>query len=290
MDKTSLGDRMKKFESIPSIQLMPKTPVIIRLDGKAFHTLTRGMNRPFDDLLIQTMQQTTKALVENIEGCEFGYTQSDEISLLLTDYKKFETQAWFDYKVQKIVSIAASMCSVYFNQFFKMNFCNEATILELSEKNGKLTDYSDKSAFFDARAFNVPKEEVVNCFVWRQQDCTRNSIQMVGQANFSHKELHGKSCEVIQEMLWSQKKINWDSIETHKKRGACVYKRNIVIKNNIVYNLDDEVGYPKSKEERLRMLNYPVVRTEYFFDTEIPIFTQDRNFIQKWVDVEQHDN
>ncbi|MFW6122346.1 MAG: tRNA(His) guanylyltransferase Thg1 family protein, partial [Petrotogales bacterium] len=181
MDKTSLGDRMKtNYESVSQTKLLRRTPVIIRLDGKAFHTFTKGMKRPFDENLIQCMTTTTRNLVENIEGCEFGYTQSDEISLLLTDYKKFETQAWFDYKVQKIVSVAASMCTAYFNRIFFKNYG------------------FGKPAFFDARVFSIPKEEVVNYFIWRQQDATRNSIQMVGQSVFSHKELHGKSCDEIQ--------------------------------------------------------------------------------------------
>lgn len=265
MTNDSLGDRMKGYESIPALQLMRRTPVIIRLDGKAFHTFTRGMNRPFDDRLIQTMQETTQALVKNIEGCNFGYTQSDEISLLLTDYKNLETQAWFDYKVQKMVSVAASMATAYFNGFLVKNF--------LDSGNGKV-------AFFDARAFNIPRDEVVNCFVWRQQDSTRNSIQMVARANFSHKELENKSCDEIQEMLWSQKQINWNDTPTHKKRGTCVYKKSVL----------HCAGYLNDKNYKGYDPTVPVsdvYRTEYFIDTEIPIFTQDRGFIQKWVDVDK---
>jgi tRNA(His) 5'-end guanylyltransferase len=272
MKADSLGDRMKGYENISRNHLVRRVPVVIRLDGKAFHTLTRGMDRPFDDRLIKTMQETTQALVKNIEGCSFGYTQSDEISLLLTDYKNIETQAWFDYNVQKMTSVAASMCTAYFNGFFVKNF--------LDAGNGKV-------AFFDARAFNVPKDEVVNCFIWRQQDCTRNSIQMVGRAHFSHKELDHKSCDDIQEMLFSQKGINWNDTETFKKRGTCVYKRSVCIKDGLTYNLDDKEGYPKSKEDRLQILGNPTIRTEYVIDKESPIFTQDRNYIQKWVDVDK---
>jgi tRNA(His) guanylyltransferase len=281
MKSKSLGDRMKEnYEFVSQTKLLRRTPVIIRLDGKAFHSFTKGMERPFDERLINTMQETTQYLVKNIEGCEFGYTQSDEISLLLTDYKKIATEAWFDYKVQKICSIAASMCTVFFDNFFQNNMCSEEAILEMSEKNGKLTDFSDRIAFFDARCFNIPKDEVVNYFIFRQQDCTRNSIQMVGQANFSHKQLHKKSCDEIQEMLFSQKGINWNDIPTYQKRGTVVYKRNVVTEMkqksiNLLGNLMVSVGYDG------------LIRTEYFIDKDIPIFTQQRDFIQKWVDVEE---
>ena len=101
-----LGNRMKTFyEQIPKTKLMRRTPVIIRIDGKAFHTFTRGFKRPFDEILIKTMQETTKYLCENIQGCVLGYTQSDEITLVLVDYQRFESCAWFDYEIQKICSI-----------------------------------------------------------------------------------------------------------------------------------------------------------------------------------------
>lgn len=261
MDKTSLGDRMKtNYESVSQTRLLRRTPVIIRLDGKAFHTFTKGMKKPFDERLMSTMQLTTQRLVCDIEGCEFGYTQSDEISLLLTDYKKFETQAWFDYKIQKVVSVAASMCTAFFNDFF--------------ESGGR------GPAFFDARVFNIPKEEVVNYFIWRQQDATRNSIQMVGQSVFSHKELHGKSCDEIQEMLWSQKGINWNDIDTVKKRGSCVYKRYFVSEMN--------QKSIKSIGDRMVSVGFDgTIRTEYHIDEEPPIFTKDRDYVQKFVDVDK---
>jgi len=271
-DKRSLGDRCKEYEKATEIYLTRRVPVIIRLDGCAFHTLTRGMNRPFDDNLIECMQRTTQALVKNIEGCSFGYTQSDEITLLLTDYTRIETCAWFDYRKSKVESVAASMATAFFNHEFMAKFPER---------------YDKKPALFDARAFNVPKDDVVNVIIWRQQDCTRNSIQMVGRAHFSHKELDHKSCEAIQEMLFSQKGINWNDTETHKKRGTCVYKRSVCIKDGLTYNLDDKDGFPKSKEDRLQILGNPTIRTEYVIDTEIPIFTQDRNYIQKWVDVDK---
>lgn len=239
-----LGKRMKSYyEQIPKIKLMRRTPVIIRLDGKAFHTFTKGFKKPFDEVLIKAMQKTTKYLCENIQGCVFGYTQSDEITLVLVDYKKLNSEAWFDYEVQKMCSIAASTASIAFNRFFWEevnyycvdNYINCAgvedvlsvykTLDRLKETDPVLVSYIEcESALFDARCFNIPKEEVVNCVYWRQIDATRNSIQMVGQANFSHNELHKKTCNMIQEMLHEQKGINWNDYPTYLKRGSAVKK------------------------------------------------------------------
>ena len=186
MVKDSLGDRMKKYyEEIPKTKLMRRTPVIIRIDGKAFHSFTRGFEKPFDKILIKTMQETTKYLCENIQGCVFGYTQSDEISLVLIDYQKLETSAWFDYEIQKMCSIAASMATMAFNKFFKLNYSlDKRTKENISAYIRALTN----GAMFDARCFNIPREEVTNYIYWRQLDATRNSIQSCGQANFSHND------------------------------------------------------------------------------------------------------
>lgn len=229
-----LGKRMKEnYEQVPKYRLMRRTPVIIRIDGKAFHTFTRGFERPFDNVLGNAMRRTMQYLCENIQGCIFGYTQSDEITLVLSDYKKLNSDAWFDYEVQKMCSIAASMATMAFNRYFgeevykwshsidvapgKDGYCSEQ-VQKLFEAYQKAID---KGAMFDARVFNIPKEEVVNCVYWRQVDAARNSVQMVGQANFSHNELQGKSCNVIQDMLHEQKGINWNDYPTRWKRGVC---------------------------------------------------------------------
>ena len=228
----NLGTRMKEYyEAIPKVRLMRRTPVAIRIDGKAFHTFTRGFAKPFDEVLGNAMVRTMEYLCKNIQGCVFGYTQSDEITLLLIDYQTFETDAWFDYEVQKICSIAASMATMAFNRFFEnevncvyniencMLYSDEYSAEELK----LLTAYSralDNGAMFDARCFNIPKEEATNLVYWRQLDATRNSIQMVGQANFSHSELQGCSCNVIQDMLHEQRGINWNDFETRWKRGV----------------------------------------------------------------------
>lgn len=206
MDNSDLAKRMKEYESVSKTRLIKRMPVITRIDGKAFHTFTKGFQRPFDEVLIKTMQETTKYLCENIQGCVLGYTQSDEITLVLIDYQTLNTASWFDNEVQKICSIAASMTTMAFNKFFQHNV--EESILEykcsltpqcveLQQKAEKyhriLREAVSKGAMFDARCFNLSKEEVTNNLYWRQLDATRNSIQMVGQAYFSHKELQNKT-------------------------------------------------------------------------------------------------
>ena len=227
--RDDLGQRMKTYyEEVPKFRLYRRTPVAIRIDGKAFHTFTRGFKKPFDEILIKSMQQTMLYLCENIQGCVLGYTQSDEITLILQDYKTLTTSAWFDYEIQKICSISASMATMAFNKFFEQNIYDDNPLGSVNSENCELVNtYINaikKGAMFDARCFNIPKEEVVNCVYWRQIDATRNSIQMVGQANFSHNELHKKTCNMIQEMLHEQKGINWNDYPTYLKRGSAVKK------------------------------------------------------------------
>ena len=117
--KDSLGDRMKEnYENRAKTYLVRRMPVIIRLDGKAFHTFTRGFDKPYDEVFHKTMNETLRFLCENIQGCKFGYTQSDEITLLLTDYDTLTTDAWFDNAVQKMCSVSASMATMAFNKLF----------------------------------------------------------------------------------------------------------------------------------------------------------------------------
>ena len=205
--KDDLGKRMKVFyEQIPKTRLMRRTPVAIRIDGKAFHTFTKGMKKPFDDILMLSMQETMKFLCENIQGCVFGYTQSDEITLILIDYQTFTTSAWFDYEVQKMCSIAASMATMQFNKVFAENVSLEKKQIKGTNKYIEVMERAvQKGAMFDARCFNIPKEEVTNLVYWRQIDAARNSVQMVGQANFSHAELQHKTSNMIQDMLHEQR-------------------------------------------------------------------------------------
>ncbi len=225
-----LGTRMKEYyESVPKTHLMRRTPVAIRIDGKAFHSFTRGFGKPFDQILGDSMVQTMEFLCQNIQGCVFGYTQSDEITLILIDYKNLDTDAWFSYEVQKMCSIAASMATMAFNKFFYQNaIVNYASIAKIDtpEYCAVLEKAAENGAMFDARCFNIPKEEVTNLIYWRQLDAARNSIQMVGQANFSHKELQGCSCNTIQDMLHEQRGINWNDYPIRWKRGVAWTKDN----------------------------------------------------------------
>ena len=277
MDKTTLGDRMKNnYENITRYYLTRRMPVIIRLDMKAGHTFTKGMKKPFDDIFVKTMQDTMKYLCENIQGCVLGYTQSDEISLVLTDYAELTTDAWFGNNLQKMCSVSASMATMAFNKFFSdqvqdfmYSCCGNLGDYILTEKqddyNFAQNVYFKKfyAAMFDSRVFTIPKEEVCNYLLWRQQDATRNSIQSIGQANFSQKELHGKSCNDIQDMLMIQKGINWNNYATTLKRGSCCIKK---------VDIQDEKVDIK-------------IRSKWIIDNEIPIFSQDRNYINKLINI-----
>ena len=240
MDTSDLANRMKEYEKRNQYYLQKRTPVAIRVDGRSFHTFTKGFQRPFDKILMTAMQKTAKYMCENIQGAKFAYVQSDEITIILTDYDTLETDCWFNYRTDKLCSIAASMSTMAFNKFFRKNvenfiqdcatdcetqgLCGEGTVeYELCKTYQKALE---KGAMFDARCFNIPKEEVTNLIYWRQLDATRNSIQMVGQANFSHKELQNKSCNDIQNMLHEQKGINWNDYPTICKRGTAVIYTN----------------------------------------------------------------
>ena len=272
-----LGIRMKTFyEEIPKTKLMRRTPVAIRIDGKAFHTFTRGFKRPFDEVLIKTMQQTTQYLCQNIQGCVLGYTQSDEITLILVDYQTLTTEAWFDYQVQKLCSISASMATMAFNKFFYENVFqyNGMASMDMSNKKYPYKEiYAkaiEKGAMFDARCFNIPKEEVTNLIYWRQLDASRNSVQMVGQAYFSQKELQNKSCNDIQDMLMT-KGVNWNDLPTYQKRGSCCVRNKIFIESNGV--TADAYLRDTSKSEN-----------KWIIDTNIPIFKgEGREYIDKLV-------
>jgi tRNA(His) 5'-end guanylyltransferase len=217
----SLGDRMKRYEKVETGQrFMPFLPIIARIDGKAFHSWTRGLDRPFDQDFMQIMRSVTRMLVEET-GAIVGYTQSDEISLIFyTD--KPNSQIFFDGKKFKMTSILASMATAYFNKaldfiIWKIN----------AEENFKKAEFlsSKPPALFDCRVWQVPtQQEAINYLIWRENDAARNSIQSVGQANFSHKELQGKGQKEIQEMLFQQKGINWDGYSSAEKRGSYFVK------------------------------------------------------------------
>lgn len=199
----SLGDRMKRYERISSHSLIPKTPLIIRVDGKAFHTWTKGFNKPFDIDLIACMAATTRQVAKEMQSCRLTYTQSDEATFLLSDYETNEKEGWFAYKLNKVVSVTASMYTAYFNEMFP-----------LSSKFK-----TSKPALFDARAFSIPLSDAPNCFIWRQQDWLRNSVSMYAQANFSHKELQGVNVPGMLNMLHDIGKP-WEHLDPIVKYGT----------------------------------------------------------------------
>ncbi|PES55554.1 tRNAHis guanylyltransferase [Bacillus cereus] len=235
MSSNKLGARMKEYEN--KTKLTKRSPVIIRIDGTHFHTYTKKMKKPFDETLAKAFWETAKYLAQNIMGCKMVYHQSDEISLLLTNYDKVTTQSWFGNDLQKMVSVSASMATAKFNEIM---FPITGTL-----------------AFFDSRAFVLPKEEVTNYFLWRQQDATKNSIAMVAQANFKHKELQGYNGSQLQEKLFTEKNINWNNLPIWQKRGVCITKQSY--------------------------LKGTATRTKWDVDFNTPQFSKDRDYIDQHV-------
>jgi tRNA(His) 5'-end guanylyltransferase len=207
------------------------------------------MEKPIDWKFVECMKGAASYLCRQLSGVQLAYVQSDEISLLLVDYKTLQTQPWFDNRLQKMCSVAASTATYAFNLLFQSKFPDILV-----------------PALFDCRAFNLPKEEVVNYFVWRQQDATRNSISSLAQANFSHKQLHGKNQAGMQDMLMLEKSINWNDCPVIQKRGLCVVKVE---------------SAEQGADGKVRHL--------WAEDANIPIFTQDRDYIQTYVDAEEEE-
>jgi len=232
----NLSDRMKKYEKAFSIKMPERSPVIVRIDGKAFHTVTRGMEKPFDPRMMELMAQTARRLVSEMQNAVLAYVQSDEISILMINYKKRDTSSWFDNSLQKIVSVSAGISTYQFNA------AAQSTGFSIP---GLVT--------FDSRAFILPKEEVANYFIWRQQDATRNSIQSLGQSLISHKKMQGLKNDQIQDMLFEEHGVNWNDLQTKEKRGFCVSSKDL--------------------------------STDY----EIPIFTQAREYIEDLVFIDMEE-
>lgn len=196
---------MKSYETDP--RLIPRLPAIARIDGRAFHSFTKGMKRPFDEVFASCMIDTTIALVKETHAC-MGYTQSDEITLA---WYNPDGQVFFDGRVFKMTSILASYATLVFNRL-------------VAER---MPSYVSKRPVFDARVWNVPNlAEGANAFLWRENDAVKNSISMAASAYYSHKELMGKNSNEKQEMLFA-KGINWNDYPTHSKRGTYVQHRNI---------------------------------------------------------------
>ena len=285
---TEFDKRMQNYKYTSDQSLMRRTPVIIQIDGMHFHTFTKGLDKPFDEILVRSMQDTAKYLCENIQGCVLAYTQSDEINLLLIDYQGLDSQAWFDNRIQKLTSAAASLATLEFNRrvaervrimrtmVFHRNYPDNS-----NEKTHEIAKYLKKfratknGATFAACAFNLPQDEVTNFFYWRQQDAIRNSIQMVGQANFSHTELQHKSCEDIKQMLRDKSEATggtikpWEDYPIFLQRGTCIIKNEEVLDQN-----DPEI----------------CKRFYWDVDENVPIFKGDgRNYINKLVHLDEEE-
>ncbi len=230
MDNDSLGDRMKQYERVSNHLLVRKMPVIIRVDGRAFHTLTKSFEKPFDDRLMTAMDQTMIAMSKEIQGFKVAYTQSDEISFCMTDYDTISTDDWFGYKLSKIISITASMTTAIFNSLIK----------------------SKKLATFDCRAFNIPISDVSNYFLWRAKDWKRNSLQMYARSFFSHKDLREKNQAAIHEMLHKIDK-NWATdLSPRKKNGAFLFN----IPNDGYWIKNIEPTYANISEQIEPLINF----------------------------------
>lgn len=243
----NLATRMKEYEHSYRFFLPKRTPLLIRIDGKAFHTFTKGMNKPFDEHLQTAMWETCKYLASHIMGCKLLYHQSDEISILVTNYDQVDTEAWFNNNVQKIASVSASLATAKFNEVIRHYYPEKPL------------------ALFDSRVWLLPKEEVANYFIWRQMDATKNSISMVAHAHFPHKSLQGLDSGQLQNRLMLEKGINWNNLPIWQKRGICIMKKQI--EKTTTYNGQTVTA----------------LRNVWVEDFETPIFTQDRGYIEKYV-------
>lgn len=206
MTELKMGDRFKDYERVSDTHLVRRLPVIARFDIRAGHSLTKRFDRPYDQGFANAMKDTAIELLKEIQGAKCAYTQSDEISVLITDYDTIQTECWFSYRVQKMASIGASLATLAFNK--------------------ALRDYKSNPGIgmFDARFFNMPENDVCNYFVWRQKDAERNSLQMLAQANFSHKSLQNLNGSALQEKLFTEKGINYNDIDSYQKRGIFIHK------------------------------------------------------------------
>lgn len=192
-----LGDRIKRYEAVSHYTATGRTPLMIRVDGRAFHTFTRGMDRPFDQKLTDAMVNAATDVAAEMQGFKAAYIQSDEVTFCVTDYDRIESQGWFDYDLMKVVSISAALMTARF-------------ILHMG---------TGKTPVFDGRAFSVPANDLVNAFLWRAKDWERNSLQMYARANFSHKQLHGKNKQAMHDMLHGIGK-NWATDLTPQQKNG----------------------------------------------------------------------
>jgi tRNA(His) guanylyltransferase len=277
--KDALGDRMKSnYEDRTRISLPRRGYTIIRIDGKAFHTYTKGLRRPFDFDLIDDMDETAAYLCKNIMGAKFAYVQSDEISILITDFEDEGTQAWFDNNLQKMASVSASMATAIFNKLRMDRYLKNLHVIERKSVTDKRYETEPKLAMFDARVFQIPQRvEVENYFIWRQQDATRNSISSVAQSLYSPKQLHGVKTDGMQELIF-QAGTNWNDFSAREKRGGIIRKieKTFVKKDATVKESVNTVVIPESSIYK---------RSVWELDVDTPIFTQNREYLNNLIPI-----
>jgi tRNA(His) 5'-end guanylyltransferase len=227
-----LRDRIKQYEKIFNQKALKRMPLIIRVDGRAFHTFTKGLNKPFDKDFMKSMVDAAMYTAKDMQGFKVAYVQSDEVTFCITDYDTFETEGWFGYELPKIISISAAMMSVAFNHYFK----------------------TDKLPVFDSRAFTVPRDEAVNVFVWRAKDWERNSLQMYSRSFFSNKQLHMKNSCLLHDMLHSVDR-NWTTdLCDYERNGTFLLnsKAGIEVRSNILPTFENINGVIGKYFERTR--------------------------------------
>lgn len=239
MKTDELGKRIKGYESCYDIRLPKRMPVICRLDGKTFHTMVKKWKceKPYDADLANAMACTARELCKCMQGAVLAYVQSDEITVVMRNDQSLDSMPYLDNRILKICSVTASMAASVFNDCMKNTFENRAV--------------------FDSRVFVVPEHEIINVLLWRQQDAERNSIQMLAQSLYSHKELDRKNSSDLQEMCF-RKGWNWNNLPTMFKRGICVYRRY----------------------EKVMGRDGEIERQRWHIDRDIPIFAKDRAFVE----------
>jgi tRNA(His) 5'-end guanylyltransferase len=233
MGTEELGDRMKRYEEASLFKLPIRMPVIMRVDGKNFHSLLKDAEKPFDENFKQQMDYVGVKLVEEVQGAALAYLQSDEVSVLITPYLSLEYSPWYDNEIQKMSSIGASIATKAFNSF------------DIEESDIVV----GKRGLFDCRVFVIPREDVVNYFIWRQRDWETNSVQMVARYFYSHKALENKSCSEMKEMI-KKAGEDWDKFSGWEKRGRVITR----VAGHTAWAVDDNL--PRFEEKRVYVDNY----------------------------------
>lgn len=258
-DKTAIGTRMKGYED--STRFLPTLPIVIRIDGKKFSRWTRGLPKPYSSEFIELMIRTTGELVKQTNA-RIGYTQSDEITLVLQAAGKHNSEVFFDGRIQKIISVTASIATAVFNDLRPQILPN-------------YVGYGP--AFFDARAFVVPsRHEAANAVLWRELDATKNAISMMAQSKYSHAQLKYVNTSQMQEMLWKDHNINFNDLSRRFRRGTYMQSRQF----EVTPTVEELSAIPEDKRRE-----GPYIRS-HVVELDMPIFTKVLNRVEVIFDKE----